>query len=503
MRVLHLHSGNMYGGVETLLATLVREAGAAPGMSSDVALCFPGRLEAELEAASRPPFMLPPMRLSRPHTLLRTRHALRRLLREQAFDAVVCHQPWACVAFGPVVRAAGFPVVLWVHMAGRERRPARSAGPARAARPGDLQQPVHADRASASGCPASRPRWSMARCSRFPAVTDRSRTRVRQALDTPPDDVVVVMASRIEAMEGTPRAARRARADARRARLDVLDRRRGAEPRRGGLRARVAKCGARVRSRAPRSVSPVSAPTCAACWPPPISTASRTPRPRPSVSSFVEALLCGPARRHQRHRRRARNRRPRLRLSAAAGRRSMRSAEALRALDRDGDARGRLGQAARRRPAVVLRSAHRDAAAAAAAGRAAGRRSSCRSRRWRADPMPSALPRLRLAVLSYGLPKRAHKRGGIERAAHTLADGLARRGHDVVVFSHDPRPADAAYAVAPLPWRASSRPGSAAASPWGISATCWRSCPTTASSTRSSRTATACCCRSPASPSCA
>ena len=31
MRVLHLHSGNMYGGVETLLATLVREAGAAPG----------------------------------------------------------------------------------------------------------------------------------------------------------------------------------------------------------------------------------------------------------------------------------------------------------------------------------------------------------------------------------------------------------------------------------------------------------------------------------------
>ena len=71
-----------------------------------------------------------------------------------------------------------------------------------------------------------------------------------------------------------------------------------------------------------------------------------------------------------------------------------------------------------------------------------------------ADPMPSMrLPRLRLAVLSYGLPARAHKRGGIERAAHTLADGLARRGHEVVVLSHDPKPADAAYDVAPLPWR--------------------------------------------------
>jgi phosphatidylinositol alpha-mannosyltransferase len=68
--------------------------------------------------------------------------------------------------------------------------------------------------------------------------------------------------------------------------------------------------------------------------------------------------------------------------------------------------------------------------------------------------MVSTLPRLRLAVLSYGLPKRAAKRGGIERAAHTLADGLARRGHEVVVLSHDPRPADASYGVAPLPWRA-------------------------------------------------
>jgi len=68
--------------------------------------------------------------------------------------------------------------------------------------------------------------------------------------------------------------------------------------------------------------------------------------------------------------------------------------------------------------------------------------------------MVSTLPRLRIAVLSYGLPARAQKRGGIERAAHTLADGLARRGHEVVVLSHDPKPAGAAYAVAPLPWRA-------------------------------------------------
>ena len=39
MRVLHVHSGNMYGGVETFLATLVREAAVAPGDAARVGRC--------------------------------------------------------------------------------------------------------------------------------------------------------------------------------------------------------------------------------------------------------------------------------------------------------------------------------------------------------------------------------------------------------------------------------------------------------------------------------
>jgi glycosyltransferase involved in cell wall biosynthesis len=57
-------------------------------------------------------------------------------------------------------------------------------------------------------------------------------------------------------------------------------------------------------------------------------------------------------------------------------------------------------------------------------------------------------------MLSYGLPVEGEKRGGIERAAHTLAEGLARRNHEVVVFSHDPKPVGAAYDVRELPWKA-------------------------------------------------
>src|SRR5918997_2499815 len=60
---------------------------------------------------------------------------------------------------------------------------------------------------------------------------------------------------------------------------------------------------------------------------------------------------------------------------------------------------------------------------------------------------------MKIAVFSYGLPVVGEKRGGIERVAHELADALARRGHAVTVWTHDPRPEGAAYEVRPLPWK--------------------------------------------------
>ncbi len=60
---------------------------------------------------------------------------------------------------------------------------------------------------------------------------------------------------------------------------------------------------------------------------------------------------------------------------------------------------------------------------------------------------------LRIAVFSYGLPVVGQKRGGIERVAHDLAEGLAQQGHQVTVWTYDPQPAGASYAVRALPWR--------------------------------------------------
>src|SRR5262245_50296851 len=60
--------------------------------------------------------------------------------------------------------------------------------------------------------------------------------------------------------------------------------------------------------------------------------------------------------------------------------------------------------------------------------------------------------RLQVACLSYALPPDDGHCGGIERAADDLAQGLARRGHSVVMFSADSAPRGALYEVRRLPW---------------------------------------------------
>jgi glycosyltransferase involved in cell wall biosynthesis len=66
LKVLHVHSGNLYGGVETMLATLARERGACAGLESRFALCFEGRLKDELLATGASVHVLGAARVSRP-----------------------------------------------------------------------------------------------------------------------------------------------------------------------------------------------------------------------------------------------------------------------------------------------------------------------------------------------------------------------------------------------------------------------------------------------------
>jgi glycosyltransferase involved in cell wall biosynthesis len=191
----------MYGGVETFLITLVRESITVPDMRSEFAVCWEGRLSSELTESGSQPHVLGEVRLSRPHTVLRARRVLEALLHSEPFDVVVCHQPWPCVVFGTVVRRAGFPLVMWVHMAGEGRhwleRLVRRVQPDVAICSSRFTAECTSKWLSHAQiehvyCPVPRP----------DARACPTRAALRQRLDTAPNDVVIAQVSRLESLKG-------------------------------------------------------------------------------------------------------------------------------------------------------------------------------------------------------------------------------------------------------------------------------------------------------------
>jgi glycosyltransferase involved in cell wall biosynthesis len=116
MRVLHVYSGNLFGGIEAMLLAMARQpAAAAAGLESEFALCFDARLSAELEAAGARVHRLGEVRVSRPATVHRARRALKALIASKPFDRVICHASWSHAIFGGPIRRTGVPLVVWAH----------------------------------------------------------------------------------------------------------------------------------------------------------------------------------------------------------------------------------------------------------------------------------------------------------------------------------------------------------------------------------------------------
>src|SRR5229473_2210717 len=148
MRVLHVYSGNLFGGIEAILIALARGRSLCPGVEHEFAVCFQGKLARELTRFGARLHHLGPVRMSRPATVRSARAALATLLQSTqatqstrltpstgstAFDRIICHAPWAQGIFGGVVRRAGVPLVFWAHdvMKGRHwtERLARRVAP--------------------------------------------------------------------------------------------------------------------------------------------------------------------------------------------------------------------------------------------------------------------------------------------------------------------------------------------------------------------------------------
>lgn len=121
MRILHVHSGNLFGGVETALLSLMREQVRAPQIEPVFALCFEGRFARDLRALGAPVRMLAPVRARNPLSVLRARRRLAGIIVAERIEAVICHMPWAHAIFAPAVRRSGRPLVFWMHSAANGR----------------------------------------------------------------------------------------------------------------------------------------------------------------------------------------------------------------------------------------------------------------------------------------------------------------------------------------------------------------------------------------------
>ncbi len=110
--VLHAHSGNLFGGVETMFLTLARHPVT---LRHRFALSHEGRLAGYLRGAGASIDILGEARFSRPWTVWRARRQLSSLLAAQPPAVMMCHSPWGLAAWGPGARARGIPLVLWAH----------------------------------------------------------------------------------------------------------------------------------------------------------------------------------------------------------------------------------------------------------------------------------------------------------------------------------------------------------------------------------------------------
>lgn len=115
MKVLYVHSGNLFGGVETLMLTLARNRLLCPEMEPHFALCFEGRLSRQLSALGVTVHLIGRVKIRNPLSAHRAKAKLRLLLSRESFDVAITHSAWSQAIFGATIRAAGLPLVFWLH----------------------------------------------------------------------------------------------------------------------------------------------------------------------------------------------------------------------------------------------------------------------------------------------------------------------------------------------------------------------------------------------------
>jgi glycosyltransferase involved in cell wall biosynthesis len=210
VRVLHVAAGNLFGGVETFLVTLARYRESVPQLESEFALCFDGRLGAELRRASATVHQLGSVRLRNPFSVLRANLDFLKVLRDNRYDAVATHGAWPHAVVGLSAKLMGRKLVTWAHGAplrlGRLDRIADRISP-------DLVIVNSRHTAAALGTLFEGVPSQLIYYPVEPrAVHGRSRTEIRRELQTSENGIVLAFAARFERWKGHDLLLRAARA---------------------------------------------------------------------------------------------------------------------------------------------------------------------------------------------------------------------------------------------------------------------------------------------------
>lgn len=199
MKLLHVYSGNLYGGVESTLAVLARQRGTFARLEPEFALCFDGRLARELRESGTPVHLLGAVRASRPQTVIRARRALRALLKAHRPDVVMCHSAWSYSMFGATARRAGYPVGFWLHDAVRgthwTERWARLRAPDVV-----IYNSEYTGQTVRRVFP--RAQAELVHCPVSPPTVTATRESVRREFGVPPETAVIVQVGRLERWKG-------------------------------------------------------------------------------------------------------------------------------------------------------------------------------------------------------------------------------------------------------------------------------------------------------------
>jgi glycosyltransferase involved in cell wall biosynthesis len=201
MRILHVHSGNLYGGVETLLRTLAESRALCREMEPEFALCFDGRIASELRRAGTTVHMLGGVRARYPVQVIRARRRLMQILGARAFDAVICHMAWSLAIFGPPIRGLKLPLILWMHgdrdwfalWAALSRPDLVICNSRFTASTSTLKRFLNRVPFEILHCPVPH---------RTKKLDSAQREALRSSLDTKPEAIVVLQTSRMQALKG-------------------------------------------------------------------------------------------------------------------------------------------------------------------------------------------------------------------------------------------------------------------------------------------------------------